>query len=118
MWYLWCSSCTCFAQAVEQIAAIEVPERAYYVRTIIAELERIQSHILWAGVAAHELGFDTLFYLAWQIREESIDVIEYITGNRVNYGIIMLGGTRRDITPEMFPGLNRHSSTMRDCSRR
>ncbi len=92
-----------FAQAVEQIAAIEVPERAYYVRTIIAELERIQSHILWAGVAAHELGFDTLFYLAWQIREESIDVIEYITGNRVNYGIIMLGGTRRDITPEMFP---------------
>lgn len=94
-----------FAQAVEQIAEVEVPDRAYYVRTIIAEFERIQSHILWAGVAAHELGFDTLFYLAWQLREESVDVIEYITGNRVNYGIIMLGGTRRDITPEMFPRL-------------
>ncbi len=94
-----------FAQAVEQIAEIEVPDRAYYVRTIIAEFERIQSHILWAGVAAHELGFDTLFYLAWQLREESVDVIEYITGNRVNYGIIMLGGTRRDITPNMFPRL-------------
>jgi membrane-bound hydrogenase subunit alpha len=94
-----------FAQAVEQIAEVEVPDRAYYVRTIIAEFERIQSHILWAGVAAHELGFDTLFYLAWQLREESVDVIEYITGNRVNYGIIMLGGTRRDITPDMFPRL-------------
>ncbi|MBP9007827.1 MAG: Membrane-bound hydrogenase subunit alpha [Euryarchaeota archaeon ADurb.Bin294] len=94
-----------FAQAVEQIADIEVPDRAYYVRTIIAEFERIQSHILWAGVAAHELGFDTLFYLAWQIREESVDVIEYITGNRVNYGIMMLGGTRRDITADMFPRL-------------
>ncbi|PWR75386.1 nickel-dependent hydrogenase large subunit [Methanospirillum stamsii] len=92
-----------FAQAVEQIAGVEVPDRAYYVRTIIAEFERIQSHLLWAGVAAHELGFDTLFYLAWQIREESVDVIEYITGNRVNYAIMMIGGTRRDITPDMFP---------------
>ena len=94
-----------FAQAVEQIAEVEVPDRAYYVRTFIAEFERIQSHILWAGVAAHELGFDTLFYLAWQIREESVDVIEYITGNRVNYAIMMIGGTRRDITPDMFPRL-------------
>jgi len=92
-----------FGQAVEQIAKVEVPDRAYYVRTIIAEFERIQSHLLWAGVAAHELGFDTLFYLAWQVREESVDVIEYITGNRINYGIIQIGGTRRDITADMFP---------------
>ncbi len=92
-----------FAHAVEQIAGVEVPDRAFYVRTIIAEFERIQSHLLWAGVAAHELGFDTLFYLAWQVREESVDIIEYITGNRINYGIIMIGGTRRDITPDMFP---------------
>lgn len=92
-----------FAQAVEQIGAVEVPDRAYYIRTIVAEFERIQSHLLWAGVAAHELGFDTLFHLAWQVREESVDIIEYITGNRINYGIIMIGGTRRDITPEMVP---------------
>jgi len=92
-----------FAQAIEQIAQVEVPDRAYYVRTIIAEFERIQSHLLWAGVAAHELGFDTLFHLAWQVREESVDIIEYLTGNRINYGIMMIGGTRRDITPDMFP---------------
>lgn len=92
-----------FSQAVEQIGGVEVPDRAYYVRTIIAEFERIQSHLLWAGVAAHELGFDTLFYLAWQVREESLDLIEYITGNRINYGIIQIGGTRRDITPDMVP---------------
>jgi membrane-bound hydrogenase subunit alpha len=96
-----------FAQAVEQIAGVEVPDRAYYVRTIIAEFERIQSHLLWAGVAAHELGFDTLFHLAWQVREESVDVIEYITGNRINYGIIMIGGTRRDITQDMYPRIER-----------
>ncbi len=92
-----------FARTVEQIAEIEVPERAHYVRTIIQEFERIQSHILWAGVAAHELGFDTLFYLAWRVREESLDVIEYLTGNRVNYGIIQIGGVRRDFTSDQFP---------------
>jgi membrane-bound hydrogenase subunit alpha len=91
-----------FARAVEQVAEIEVPDRAHYVRTIIAEYERIQSHLLWAGVAAHELGFDTLFYLAWRVREESMDVIEFLTGNRVNYAIIQIGGTRRDITEDQF----------------
>ncbi|MBN1194262.1 MAG: nickel-dependent hydrogenase large subunit [Methanomicrobiaceae archaeon] len=92
-----------FSRAVEQVAEIEVPERGHYVRTIIAEYERIQSHLLWAGVAAHELGFDTLFFLAWRVREESMDVIELLTGNRVNYGIIQVGGVRRDITEDQFP---------------
>jgi membrane-bound hydrogenase subunit alpha len=92
-----------FSRAVEQVAEIEVPERGHYVRTIIAEYERIQSHLLWAGVAAHELGFDTLFFLAWRVREESLDVIELLTGNRVNYGIIQVGGVRRDITEDQFP---------------
>ncbi len=96
-----------FAQAVEQAGDIPVPDRAYYVRTIIAEFERIQSHLLWAGVAAHELGFDTLFYLAWQVREEAVDVIEYLTGNRVNYGIIQIGGVRRDFSADMFPRIKK-----------
>jgi membrane-bound hydrogenase subunit alpha len=96
-----------FARAVEQIAGIEVPERANYIRTIVAELERIQSHLLWAGVAAHELGFDTLFYLAWRVREESMDVIEYVTGNRVNYATVQVGGVRRDITEDQYPRIKK-----------
>lgn len=92
-----------FSRAVEQIAGIEVPLRAQYIRTIMAEFERIQSHLLWAGVAAHELGFDTLFNLAWRVREESLDVIEMLTGNRINYGIIQVGGVRRDITDKSGP---------------
>jgi len=92
-----------FARAVEQIAGIEVPERADYIRVILHELERIQSHLLWAGVAAHELGFDSLFYLAWRVREESMDLIENLTGNRVNYGIVQIGGVRRDISEEQRP---------------
>lgn len=92
-----------FARAVEQIADIEVPDRAHYIRTILAEFERIQSHLLWAGVAAHELGFDTLFNLAWRVREESMDLIELLTGNRVNYAIVQVGGVRRDIEEAKFP---------------
>lgn len=95
-----------FSRAVEQIAGIEVPLRAQYIRTIMAEFERIQSHLLWAGVAAHELGFDTLFNLAWRVREESLDVIEMLTGNRINYGIIQVGGVRRDITDSQIPRIN------------
>ncbi len=94
-----------FARAVEQIMEIEVPERADYVRVIIAEFERIQSHLLWAGVAAHELGFDTLLHLTWRVREQAMDTIELLTGNRVNYGIIQVGGVRRDFTPDQFPAI-------------
>ncbi|GAI28040.1 unnamed protein product, partial [marine sediment metagenome] len=57
-----------FCKAVENAVGIEVPERAQYIRVIIAELERIHSHILWAGVAAHELGFDSVLYLSWRAR--------------------------------------------------
>jgi len=89
-----------FSLAVEDIAGIEVPERADYIRTILHEFERVQSHLLWAGVAAHELGFDSLLYLTWRVREEAMDVIENLTGNRVNYGIVQVGGVRRDIVPE------------------
>jgi membrane-bound hydrogenase subunit alpha len=92
-----------FARAVEQIAEIEVPPRADYIRTIMHEFERIQSHLLWAGVAAHELGFDSLFYLAWRVREQSMDLIENITGNRVNYAIVQIGGVRRDISDDQRP---------------
>ncbi|GAB4113126.1 MAG: nickel-dependent hydrogenase large subunit [Candidatus Caldatribacteriota bacterium] len=91
-----------FCQAVENAMGIEVPERAQYIRTIIAELERIHSHILWAGVAAHELGFDSVLFLSWRAREEVLDLLEYLTGNRINYGIFMIGGVRRNITSEQI----------------
>ena len=103
-----------FARAVEQIADITVPERGDYVRTIIAEFERIQSHLLWAGVAAHELGFDSLFYLAWRVREDAMDAIELITGNRVNYDIIQIGGTRRDIVEDQIPKIRKCLNAYKD----
>ncbi len=92
-----------FCRAVENAAGIEVPPRAEYIRAIIAELERIHSHILWAGVAAHELGFDSVLFLSWKVREEVLDLLELLTGNRINYGMYMIGGVRRDISNEQIP---------------
>jgi len=89
--------------AVEQAAGITPPPRAEYIRVITAEMERIHSHLLWAGVAAHEIGFDTIFYLTWRVREEIMDLIEYVTGNRVTKAMFQIGGVRRDITEDQFP---------------
>jgi membrane-bound hydrogenase subunit alpha len=90
----------CFSQAVEEIAHIQIPNRARYLRTIIAELERIQNHFLWLGVAAHEIGFQTLFMYTWRDRELVLDAVEAMTGKRVNYGINTIGGLRRDLTSD------------------
>jgi len=86
-----------YVQSMEHAADITPPERAEIIRAIIAELERIHSHILWAGVAAHEIGFDTLLHWTWMIRENVLDVLEVITGNRVSYAMYTIGGVRRDI---------------------
>jgi NADH-quinone oxidoreductase subunit D len=91
---------TCFVQAVEEIAGLDVPKRALYIRTLIAELERVHSHLLWLGVAAHEIGFDTLLMFTWRDREVVMDILALLTGNRVNYGINTIGGVRRDIRNE------------------
>lgn len=96
------SHSTAFIQAVEEIAGLVVPPRAKYIRTIIAELERIHSHLLWLGVAGHEIGFDTLLMYSWRDREVVMDTLAALTGNRVNYGINTVGGVRRDIGKEQL----------------
>ena len=92
-----------YCRAVESACDIEVPERAHYLRTIHGEIERIASHLLWAGVAAHEVGFDTVLFLTWEMREKILDLIELLTGNRVTKGILTIGGVRRDVTADHIP---------------
>ena len=111
-----CSFChpAAFALAVEDAIDIELPERADYLRVIQGELERICSHSLWAGVAAHEIGFDTVLYLTWEMREKALDLTEYLTGNRVTKGIMTIGGVRRDITKDMIPRIQKDLKYLKD----
>lgn len=95
-----------YVQAVEEIARAEVPERALYIRTVINELERIHSHLLWFGLAGHFIGYNTVFMWAWRYREPCLDALEIVTGSRINYANHTVGGSRKDITPEQASIIN------------
>ncbi|MEW6365835.1 MAG: NADH-quinone oxidoreductase subunit C [Acidobacteriota bacterium] len=94
---------TCYCQAVEKAAGVDVPRRGRYIRTIMLELERIHSHLLWLGIAGHILGFDTVLMQTWRIREPVMWLCEEISGNRKTYGMNTIGGLRRDITGAVKP---------------
>jgi NADH-quinone oxidoreductase subunit D len=92
-----------YTRAVEDVIPVEVPERAKYIRTITAEGERIHSHLLWYGLAGHFLGYNTVYMWMWRLREEILDVMEILSGNRNNYAMFKPGGVRRDINPDDIP---------------
>jgi Ni,Fe-hydrogenase III large subunit/Ni,Fe-hydrogenase III component G len=92
---------TSYAQAVESAGDIKISRRAEYIRTIMLEIERIHSHLLWLGVAGHLIGYNTVFMHSWRVREPIMWLGERMTGNRKTYGMIVVGGVRRDITPEI-----------------
>ncbi|GAB6907477.1 nickel-dependent hydrogenase large subunit [Desulfosarcina cetonica] len=87
----------CYCQGIEEIMGIAVPDRARYLRVIWGELLRLHSHLLWMGLFADSLGFESLFMQLWRIREQVLDIQEATTGNRVISGVIRIGGVCRDI---------------------
>lgn len=100
----------CYVLAVEDIMGQEaniVPERALYIRTVIDELQRIHSHLLWLGLAGHFIGYNTVWMWAWKFREPVLDMFEMISGNRNNYAMYKVGGVRRDIPDEDIPALKK-----------
>lgn len=90
-----------YGQAVEGLTIYEVPRRAKYIRLIIAEMERIHSHLLWVGLMGHWAGFDTLFMWIWRDREVVLDLVEAICGNRVHKSMNTFVGVRRDMPEHM-----------------
>ncbi len=98
---------TAYALGVETLAGVQAPPRAQAIRELVAELERVHSHLLWLGVAAHEGGFDTLFMYSWRDREAVMDVLEGLTGNRVNYSCNVLGGVKVDVDQAQADAIRR-----------
>src|SRR3974390_340175 len=89
-----------YCQAVEAIMNVAVPPRALYLRTIWGELSRLHSHLLWLGLMADAVGFESLFMHSWRVREKVLNIIETTTGGRVIFGACKVGGVRRDISDE------------------
>jgi len=98
---------TCFVNGIERVLRLEIPERAKYLRVIFMELERIQSHMLWLAIFAHELGFDTFFNYALRDREHINDILEMISGNRIHQSNNEIGGVRRNISYLMSKNIER-----------
>jgi ech hydrogenase subunit E len=89
-----------YCQAIESMMNLQVPPRAVYLRTIWGELSRLHSHLLWLGLMADGMGFESLFMHSWRVREKVLDIIEATTGGRVIFGSCKIGGVRRDLDAE------------------
>lgn len=92
----------CYVLAVEKLAGIQPPERAEYIRVIMAELNRITSHLMFFGAFGTDLGlFGTSFMYAFRDRETIQDLLEEVTGERMMYNYFRPGGVAWDV-PENF----------------
>lgn len=94
-----------YAQAVETLMGAEVPKRAEYLRTIMHELSRIHSHLLWMGLAADAFGYESLFMHTWRLRERILDIFEAVAGGRVILSYTLLGGVTKDIDAPMLASI-------------
>ena len=88
-----------WVEAVEKMAGIAVPERALVARVILAEFNRISSHLLWIGAFLLDLGAATPFLYAWDDREAILFLLESVTGSRLTYCTGRFGGLSRDLDP-------------------
>jgi len=86
-----------YCETVEKLLAVEVPRRARYVRTILAELQRLASHLVWLGSHAMDIGAVTVFLYALRERELILDLFEEFCGARLTYNSMRIGGLPLDV---------------------
>ena len=102
-----CGICSCghglgYCQAVEEVMKIEVPDRAKYLRTIWMEMSRLHSHLLWLGLLADAMGFESLFMESWRMREKVLDLFDETTGGRIIHSVNQIGGVQKDMDNAML----------------
>lgn len=95
-------NCYIMTLCAEELAEIEAPRRAEWIRVIAMELNRIASHLLWWGTFMLDLGATSPLFYAFREREDIVDMLELISGARLLYNYIRPGGVRADVTPEFM----------------
>jgi NADH-quinone oxidoreductase subunit D len=97
-----------YVLAVEKLAGISVPERAEHLRVILAELQRIASHLIAVGAFLNDCGaFFTPFLYMFREREKIVDLFEMVSGQRLLYNYMRVGGFNQDIPDEFLPALDK-----------
>ena len=103
-----------YAETIEKLMGVEIPERAEYLRVIWHELSRIHSHILWLGLAADAFGYESLFMHCWRLRERVLDIFEKTTGGRVIFSVVKVGGVVRDMSASQLAEMQAMLEGIRD----
>jgi NADH-quinone oxidoreductase subunit D len=103
-----------FVLAIEKLLEVETPPKAAWMRTLLCELSRIHSHLIWLGTSALELGAISLLWYCFRERDAVLDLFELVTGTRMHTRYFQAGGLAEDIPPgfftecrkfaDMFPG--------------
>jgi len=107
-----------YTQAIEKLIHLEIPERGKYIRVIIAELARIQSHLLAMGALVMDIGAVTPFLWAIREREKILDLYDVICGARFTTSYTRIGGVAQDISDEALAAIkdfvNEFSANMQE----
>ena len=102
-----------YVLAVEKLAGIAVPERADYLRVILAELQRIVSHLVAVGAFLNDCGaFQTPILYMFREREKILDLFEMACGQRLTYNYMRFGGLSQDVPEEFLPALKKFLDQM------
>jgi len=96
-----------YCRAVEKLMNITVPERAEYLRTIVAEVQRIIGHQFWLGTQALDIGAMTVFFYTFRDREILLDWFDELCGARLTTSWYRIGGVERDLTPSLVQKLRK-----------
>ena len=92
-----------FVGAVEKMLDLEIPPKANWMRTLLLELNRIHSHLVWLGTSALELGAISMFWYAFREREQILDLFELVAGYRMHTRYFQVGGLAEDIPRGFYP---------------
>ncbi len=116
-----------YVRAVEKLVGVTVPERAEYIRTIVAEVQRIVGHLFWLGTQALDIGAMTVFFWTFREREVLLDLFEKLCGARLTLNYYRIGGVDADLTRDIidrlrdflrtFPGHLREYNTLLQTNR-
>jgi NADH-quinone oxidoreductase subunit D len=101
-----------FVLAAEKLLGMEIPEKASLMRTLLCELNRIHSHLVWLGTSALELGAISVFWYAFRERDFTLDLSELAGGTRMHTRYFQVGGLAEDIPPGFFPECRRFVEVM------
>jgi ech hydrogenase subunit E len=103
-----------YVTAVERLMGVEPPKKALYLRLIVSELDRIHSHLLAMGHTAEVAGYENLFMQTFRYREKVMELLELLTGNRVQYDYACIGGVNRDLGREVYSKLKQSLKEIRE----